>query len=209
MKLLLSAVIGALSLAPAGGDAQDLVAANTTADAAKVILAAPNDRVRLIETAGGLGVADPVELVFALITPATAAADSEAIAHALTLAAPRRADEVAASTALAAAITDEQGRLVGLIAALMSALAASPLDEATRSEEAKEVLAALLSVTDPRLRKALADAVSSGNGAALLAALGEGPETAAIIPPPRPFGDPPAGLILTPASAAQDAPSAN
>ncbi len=209
MKLLLSASIGTLSLTPVWAETQGLIAANTTAEAAQAILATTSDRARLIETAVGLGIANPIELAFALITPTTLASESEAIAGALTQVAPRRADEVGASVALAAAITDNQTRLVGLITSLMSALSASSLDDAERSAEAKEVLAALLAVSDPKLHLALADAVAGGDGAALLVALGEGPETAAITTPPRPFGDTPAGLTLTPGSAAQDAPSAN
>ena len=92
---------------------------------------------------------------------------------------------------------------------MTAALAAAPLTEAEREAETREVLAALLSVADPEFRIVLADAVAGGDGAALLAALGDGPETAAIIVPPRPFGEGPSGLTLTPGNAAQDAPSAN
>ena len=209
MKLLLTAAIGASLILPTAARSQSLLEAQSTAETSEIILAAETGRAGLIRDAVGLGVADPVELVFALITPQTPAGESEEIAGALTLAAPRRADEVAASAALAADIVGDEGRLIGLIDALLGALAAAPLDEAARAEETREVLAALLSVADPELKIALADAVAGGDGAALLAALGGGPETAAIALPPRPFGEGPVGLTLTPGSAAQDAPSAN
>lgn len=209
MKLHLAAALGASLLSFADADAQALIDAKTTAEAAAAIRAAGAAQADLIRDAVGLGVADPVELVFSLVSPATSVTDAESIARALTLAAPRRADEVAASTAIAAAIVNNEARLIGLIEALLGALAAAQISDAAREEETREVLAALLSVTDPALRLALADAVSGGNGAALLAELGDGPETAAIIVPPRPFGETPSGLTLTPGNAAQDAPSAN
>ena len=209
MKLLFTAILGASLLLVFQTRAQSLIEAKSTAEAAAVIRAADTGRADLIGDAIGLGVADPVELIFALITPETPAGEGERIAHALTLAAPRRADEVAASTAIAAGVVGDEARLIGLIDALVSALAAVPLSDADREAETREVLAALLSVADPELRVALADAVAGGDGAALLAALGDGPETAAVIAPPRPFGEGPSGLTLTPGNAAQDAPSAN
>lgn len=209
MKLLLIAAIGATFMSPVKADVQTLVEATSSQEAAIVIRAAKANRPDLIVDAVGLGAADPVELVFELISPQTSSAESEMIAGALTTASPRRADEVAASVAIAADITSNETRLIGLIAALLAALDFSPLDEAARQEEVREVLAALLSVTDEGLRLALANAVARGDGAALLASLGEGPETAAVTPPVRPFGDAPVGLTLTPGSAAQDAPSAN
>lgn len=209
MKRMLTASIGVIVSSLSFADAQTLIEAKDTADAVAIIEAAGPERIALIGDAVGLGVAEPVELVFALISPATPAREGEQIARAITLSAPRRADEVAASIAITAAIINDESRLVGLIQALLGALAAAPLTDEARKEEAREVLAALLSVADPDLRIALADAVAGGDGAALLAALGEGPETAAVNAPQRPFGDGPFGLTLTPGSAAQDAPSAN
>ncbi len=209
MKLFLTAAMSVVLLSPAQADSPALIEAASAAEAASVIRAASTGRAELISDAVGLGVADPVELIFALVSPDTSPSETELIANALTLAAPRRADEVAASTAIAAGIISDKARLTGLIAALVSALNAAPLDDAAREEEMREVLAALLSVTDPNLRVALANAVAGGDGAALLASLGVGPETAAITPPRRPFGEGPAGLTLTPGAAAQDAPSAN
>jgi len=209
MKLLLTAAMAAAFVSPSLAHSQTLIEATTTAEAAAVIRAAPDGRADLIRDAVGLGVADPIELIFALINPDTSPNEAERMANALTLAAPRRADEVAAATAIAAGIVSDEARLTGLIAALINALNAAPLDDAARREEVREVLAALLSVTDPDLRAALADAVAGGDGAALLASLGDGPETAAIQAPRRPFGEGPAGLTLTPGNAAQDAPSAN
>lgn len=209
MKLLLTAAVSAVLLSPVQASSQTLIEAASAAEAASVILAASEGRADLIRDTVGLGIADPVDLIFALISPDTSANDTELIANALTLTAPRRADEVAASTAIAAGIIGNEARLTGLIAALIAALDAAPLDDATRAEEVREVLAALLSVTDPDLRIALADAVAGGDGSGLLASLGEGPETAAITAPRRPFGEGPAGLTLTPGNAAQDAPSAN
>ncbi len=209
MKLLLTAAVSAVLLSPVQANSQTLIEAASAAEAASVILAASEGRADLIRDTVGLGIADPVDLIFALISPDTSANDTELIANALTLTAPRRADEVAASTAIAAGIIGNEARLTGLITALIAALDAAPLDDAERAEEVREVLAALLSVTDPDLRIALADAVAGGDGSALLASLGEGPETAAITPPRRPFGEGPAGLTLTPGAAAQDAPSAN
>ena len=214
MKLLLilllgPAMLGAALLPASPAGAQSLIAATNSAEAAAVIRDAGADQADLIRNAIGLGVADPVELVFALVTPASSAAETNRIANALTSAAPRRADEIAASTAIAADVSGDEARLVGLIRALMQALNVAALNDEAREEEKREVLAALLSVTNPELRLALADAIAGGDGAALLAAIGDGPETAAITPPPRPFGEPPIGLTLTPGSAAQDAPSAN
>lgn len=209
MKLLLTAILGASFLYASGAVAQSLIEAKTTADAALAIQTAEVGRADLIRDAVGLGVADPVELIFALVSPVTAAGEVEEVARALTLAAPRKADEIAAATAIAAAIVDDEDRLISLIDALLTGLAAAPLNDAARAEETREILAALLAVTDPELRIVLADAVAGGDGATLLAALGDGPETAAINAPSRPFGDGPLGLTLTPGSAAQDAPSAN
>ncbi len=209
MKLLLTAAVAMAVLSPLQAHGQTLIEATTTSEAAAVIRAAPDGRADLIRDAVGLGVADPVELIFALISPATSPSETEQTANALTLAAPRRADEVAASTAIAAGIVSNEARLTGLIAALINALNAAPLDDAARQEEMREVLAALLSVTDPKLRIALADAIVGGDGSALLASLGDGPETAAVLAPRRPFGEGPVGLTLTPGNAAQDAPSAN
>lgn len=212
MKLLLTAAIavwGAAVLASSPADGQTLLNATSAAEAASVIRAASGGQADMIRDAVGLGVADPVDLVFALVSPATPRDEAELIANALVLAAPRQADEVAASTAIAAEIISDEARLTGLIAALITALNTAPLDDAARQEEVREVLAALLSITDPDLRIALADAVAGDDGAALLASLGEGPETAAITAPRRSFGEGPAGLTLTPGNAAQDAPSAN
>ena len=193
------------------GDArsQTLIEATTAAEAIAIIRAAETGRGDVIRDTVGLGLADPVDLVFALISPETPVREAERVAFAITLAAPRQADEVAASTAIAAAIVSDESRLIGLIGALLDALDMTPLEDVAREEERREVLAALLSVTNPELKLALADALSGGDGAALLAALGEGPETAAIAPPARPFGEGPVTLTLTPGSAAQDAPSAN
>lgn len=209
MKLFLAAAISAALLQPLNADGQTLIDATSADEAAFVIRTAVDDKADLIRDAVGLGIADPVDLIFALVSPDTSPAESNSIAGSLTLAAPRRADEIAASIAIAAGIVGNEARLTGLIAALLDALNAAPLDDAARAEEVREILAALLSVTDPDLRIALANAVAGGDGAALLASLGEGPETAAITAPRRPFGEGPAGLTLTPGNAAQDAPSAN
>lgn len=209
MKLFLTAAIGVALLQPLNADGQTLIDTSSAAEAASVIRASVDGKANLIRDAVGLGVADPVELIFALVSPDTSPAESNLIANSLALAAPRRADEIAASTAIAAGIVSDVARLTGLIAALLDALNAAPLDDAARAEEVREVLAALLSVTDPDLRIALANAIAGGDGAALLASLGEGPETAAITAPRRPFGEGPVGLTLTPGNAAQDAPSAN
>lgn len=209
MKLLLTLGFGAALLSPLHADSQTLIGATNAVETAAVVRAATDGRAGLIRDAVGLGVADPIELIFALVTPATPPSESEMIAHALILAAPRRADEVAASTAIAAGIVANEERLIGLITALKAALKAAPLDDAAREEEEREVLAALLSVTDPTLRVALANAVAGGDGTALLASLGDGSETAAIASQRRSFGEGSDSLTLTPGNAAQDAPSAN
>lgn len=209
MKLFLAAAISAALLQPLNADGQTLIDATNADEAAFVIRTSVDDKADLIRNAVGLGIADPVDLIFALVSPDTSPAESNLIASSLTLAAPRRADEIAASIAIAAGIVGNEARLTGMIATLLQALNSAPLDDAARVEEVREILAALLSVTDPDLRIALANAVAGGGGAALLASLGEGPETAAITAPRRPFGEGPVGLTLTPGNAAQDAPSAN
>jgi len=185
MKLPLTVFFGVMSHSLSDAAAQSLIEATSSTEVVAVIETSPN-KTDLIRDAVGLGAADPVELAFALVSPVTPAIEDELIAKTLTLAAPRRADEIAASVVIAAAIADDQGRLVGLITALIGALAASSLTDAERREETLEVLAALLSVTDPELKVAIADAIAGGDGdgASLLAALGEGPETATIDDPP-------------------------
>ena len=68
MKLLFTAILGASLLLVFQTRAQSLIEAKSTAEAAAVIRAADTGRADLIGDAIGLGVADPVELIFALIT---------------------------------------------------------------------------------------------------------------------------------------------
>jgi len=200
----------ALALQCAAAQAQSLIDVTSSAEAAVMIRANPEQSALIIATTIGLGVADPVTLVFELIAPQTPSAEANATAAAVTIAAPRAADEVAAATALAAGITADEPRLISLIRALAAALQATDWPPDDQAAEMLEVLAALLAVTYPSLRMALADAAATtpAGGAALLAALGKGPKTAAITAP-RSFGTPPISLTLAPNNAAQDAPSAN
>lgn len=209
--------------APAPG----LIAAGGPGDVAALVGAEPANAVDTLRAAALLGLGDPVDVIFAGVTPATPRAEAEALAGAAVAAAPDLAEQVAAASIVAAGIEGDLARLAALAAAVIAPLLAAELTPAARGAEIREVLIALLSLADPALAAPLAEAVAAltpdpaDDGAALLAALAPSLQTGAVNPgqgPGRGFGarpDIPVVLpprlpeIARPRRPDRDAPSAN
>ena len=210
MKLPAIAIVFAASAATAA-PSPGLVDASSPEDLVALALAEPATAGETLAAGFGLGLGDPVSVVFAGIGPATPAADAEALAAAIVAADPPAADLVAASSLSAlgpVAATRATGMVIAIIEALEAAL--PPGDEL--EAEIIEVLAAVAGLLDPAALPALAAAIAEAtaaddDGATLLAALGPGVETGAIA---TPFGDGAGATpVVTPDSADQDAPSGN
>lgn len=207
--IALTLAAGMAAAAPSPG----LVEADGPADVAALVLSDPGAAAETLLAADLLGLGDPVAVIFAALSPETPAAEAEALAVAAVTATPQAADQIVAAVIAATDIGANQARLNALIAAIMPALTTAGLTPEVLATEVLEILSALASLADPGLLPGLADQIAAltpdpgDDGGSLLAALGPGVETGAT---QTPFGDsPPPALTITPASAAQDAPSAN
>lgn len=191
---------------------------------AALAAARPADAAELMRAAAALGLGDPVDVVFAGLTPETPDAAAGALAGAATAAAPTSADIVLAAAIAVAAPEGGFDRLAALLRPVALAVEAAELAPAARAAEVAEIMAALAALTPPaglpRLAALLAAITREADDAeTLLAALATGVETGALRPPfrrPPPFVGPvgkagrgPFPLVLPPGRAEDDAPSAN
>ncbi|MEM7267630.1 MAG: hypothetical protein AAF401_00105 [Pseudomonadota bacterium] len=211
----------AVAGAPAIAFANSLIEARDAEDVAKAMTAAPGDAARIYEAAEALGVADPVDVVFAALSPGDAIDRIASVIGPIIEASPRAADEAAGAAALAADLITRPETLPVLAERAIQSVYSTPIPTAAKREEAVEILTALLTIAPPefrdRIAQAAADTIALLTGidvaaADLLSEIGGSVETGAVatVGSRGVFREAaPVRLILTPDSAAQDAPSAN
>ena len=199
--LTITAVFGARA------DTRTLLSAQSAADVASLLGRGEEADSKIIAAAADLGVATAIEV---FVERTKIAFDALTALSAAIIASPRDADAMAA---VAAVQSEDASRIVSIARVACAALKRSDAPAAEIDEELIEIAAVLVGLAPPEFHSAIAEAIAQAtpdpddDAFAILARLRSPPAPAATA---RPFGDERSQFfVVTPSSAAQDAPSAN